>query len=340
MTDPDSSHPGQAETFERIALDLQRLRDEAGPVSYAELVRRITEIRLQRGVPAAAAIPARSTVYNSFQTGRARLDTELLRDIVVALGADQQEASAWVDRSRAARRSSETVAKSGNSRTLAAAKPNDGVALGVQRPSVTVQTVLLSACVLVNLLGLYMTGVFKLSVYLDMVGTAVAAVILGPWHGVAVAIASNGLGFVTGDLHTLEFTPVNVVGALVWGFGIRRFGMGSDISRYVVLNIATALACSLVAAPIVAMVFFGGAGHASEQAVLSLQASHFPFWVSVFSANIVTSVMDKLLTGFIALAVFTVLHSKLGFNATQMPLVENLAALRVASAPAVLPPTR
>lgn len=333
MTGRDVPLDEHADSFDQIALDLQTLRDDAGPVSYAELVRRITALRLDRGIHRAAAIPARSTVYNAFQTGRARIDTDLLRDIVMALGADTQEASAWVQRCRNARRSTAATARSRETRPDAIPAPPGSGSLAPRSLAALPVAGIVLACVALNLLGLYVTGVFKLSVYLDMVGTAIASIVLGPWHGVAVAVASNGLGFLTGDLHTLEFTPVNIVGALVWGYGIRRFRMGTVLSRYVALNVATALACSIVAAPIVTVVFFGGAGHASEQAVLSLQALDIPFVASVFSANIVTSVMDKLLTGFIALAVFTLLYSKLGIPANHMPLVEKLGALRTASAP-------
>ncbi|NKF34038.1 hypothetical protein HER21_47285, partial [Pseudomonas sp. BGM005] len=79
---------------------------------------------------------------------------------------------------------------------------------------------------------------------------------------------------------------------------------------------------------IVVMVFQGGAGHASERSMLALEAMQLPFVASVFSANIVTSATDKLLTGFIALFVFTLLQRSFGVSAQHMPLVEKIAALR------------
>lgn len=333
MSGPEAAEDENRETFDRIAFDLRELREESGPVSYAELVRRITELRLRRGMRPAAAAPARSTVYNAFQPGRARMDTALLRDIVLALGAAEEEADAWAQRCRLATRSAMAARREhrdapAEHRTAAALPRPEPTKLGAG-----ITGILLAGAVIVNLLGLYLTGVFTLSVYLDMVGTAIAALVLGPWHGVAVAIASNGLGFLTGDLHTLEFIPVNVIGALVWGYGVRRFRLGRDLSRYVALNLLTALACSLVAAPIVVATFHGGEGHAAEQTALSLTALQIPFVASVFSANIITSILDKLLTGFIALIVFSLLHRKLKVSAAHMPLVERIAALSTGSAP-------
>lgn len=322
MTTDDSSAGEHPDSLDRIALDLQDLRENAGPVSYAELVRRITDLRLHRGVRAAAAAPARSTVYNAFRTARSRMDPELLRDIVVALGADDAAADAWVQRYRAVRR---REAGRPVPEPPSATPPAPRASRRVRMPLLVG---ILCACVVVNLLGLSVTSLFDLSLYLDMIGTAIAALALGPWHGVVVAVASSSLGFVTGDPHTWEFTPVNVVGALVWGYGVRRFRMGASLGRFTSLNLLTALACSLVAAPIVVMVFRGGAGHASERSMLALEAMQLPFVASVFSANIVTSATDKLLTGFIALFVFTLLHRSFGVSAQHMPLVEKIAALR------------
>lgn len=335
MEAENSPARGYSDSLDRIALDLQDLRENAGPVSYAELVRRITDIRLERGVHAAAAVPARSTVYNAFRTARSRMDPELLRDIVIALGADDETADTWVQRYREVRRrAAPRPAPETPSPTLPA--PFAPVPRTGRRVRLPLVFGILCSCVIVNLLGLSLTALFDLSVYLDMIGTAVAAIVLGPWHGVAVAIASSSLGFVTGDPHTVEFMPVNVVGALVWGYGTRRFAMGAGLGRFTSLNLMTALACSLVAAPIVVMMFHGGEGHASERSVLALEAMQLPFVASVFSANIVTSLTDKLLTGFIALIVFALLHRALNLPATHMPLVEKLASLRTSSRPSAL----
>ncbi|PPF80867.1 hypothetical protein C5E07_02895 [Pseudoclavibacter sp. RFBJ3] len=327
---PNSPTSLGPDSFDRIAFDLRELREASGAVSYAELVRRITDLRLGRGVHAAAAIPARSTVYNAFRAGRTRLDTELLRDIVTALGADEREADSWVRRCRDARRTAQDQALREQSREVTpAARPAPAAGepmapVGSSTPATWAVVLLLLVCVGINLLGLFTANVFRLSAYLDMVGTAVAALALGPWHGVIVAVASSSLGFVVGDPETLSFLPVNIVGALVWGYGVRRFGMGSGLVRFLALNLIAALACALVAAPVVATLFDAEGGHASKVSVLSLEAMSVPFMAAVFSANIVTSVMDKLLTGCVALGIFAVLRGRFGLSAEHLPLVTKL----------------
>ena len=317
------------DSFDALAGDLQALREQAGPVSYAELARRITTQRLARGIAPAAAAPPRSTVYSAFRQGRARLDPDLLRDIVVALGATDGEADAWVGRSR-------TIRASAPSRTTTGTPPADAPPMSTapaeplersttRRPSWRTVVLIMLGCVATNLLGLVLASFFTLTVYLDMVGTAIAAIALGPWHGVAVAIASNGLGFVTGDVATLDFIPVNVAGALIWGFGVRRFRAGTSLARFGILQLVAAVGCSLVATPIVAANFHGGEGHASELAMLRL-AADLPFLASVLLPNLVTSVVDKLLTGFLALLAIAVLHRTLRLPIDRVPIIGRLTA--------------
>src|SRR5690606_26645533 len=98
------------DSLDRIAADLLALK-EANPISYAEIGRRIGEQRVARGVPAAAAYPPRSTVYDVFRAGRTRIDPDLLRDIVTALGGDEAEVERWAQRARQLRRPTEPTAR-------------------------------------------------------------------------------------------------------------------------------------------------------------------------------------------------------------------------------------
>lgn len=312
MTGQSVSFNGQTESFDQIVRDLQALRETCGQVSYAELVRRIADLRLARGVNAAASIPPRSTVYNAFREGRARMDTELMRDIVLSLGVSSDEADAWVLRCQIARKNYETGAElAAVQATAKRVAPVSAVTQRLKLPRSLVAVVLMG-CIAINLIGLYGTHVLSLSVYLDMLGTAIASIVLGPWQGVFVAIASSNLGFLTGDPTTGYFTPVNVVGALLWGYGIRRVGFDAGFAHFVGLTVVVAIGCSLVAAPIIVYIFGTGNEHASMQGALALASLGLPFIAATFSSNLVASVLDKLVAGFIALAVLALLQRRWG----------------------------
>lgn len=313
--------------YDEIAVELQQLRLQAGDVSYGEIARRIAQQRIAAGVSEAAATVPRSTIYSLFKTGRVRIDIKLLHETVLALGLEEAEAEHWKQRAIAAKQRQATQQNLTAAQSVAppiSAPPAPAPAVtpimaapamapAASAPPTTVKpsapaqganrrrTLLVVLCIALNLAGLVVANTFKLTVYLDMVGTAVAALILGPWHAVVVAISSSLLGVVTGDPITPYFAPVNVVGALVWGYGARLLGPTLSPARFAGLNVLAAIACSAVAAPIVLLVFDAANPHASMQAQESLIAAGLAAWFAVFSTNLVTSVIDKLVTGTVAL---------------------------------------
>lgn len=82
-------------TFAEIAEQLRLLRVRAGQPSFTEIARRITQDRTARRLPPADAQIARITVYDCFRTDRKRLDTDLVLDLVRALGGDEAEVLRW-----------------------------------------------------------------------------------------------------------------------------------------------------------------------------------------------------------------------------------------------------
>ena len=107
-----------------------------------------------------------------------------------------------------------------------------------------------------NVIGGTVASALKLPIFLDMIGTAVVAMTLGPWWGALVGVITNlTLGFVTGPV-SIPFAACNVVGALVWGYGT-RWGWANDKVRFFGLSVASAVCVSLMAAPIVIFVFGG-----------------------------------------------------------------------------------
>lgn len=102
-----------------------------------------------------------------------------------------------------------------------------------------------------HLLGREFVDFFQLPFYLDMTGTAIAANALGPWRAAGVGMATNVIGVIGSAWISLSFALVNIVGAFMWGDGVRRWGRGRTLPRFFTLNVLTALACSVVAVPII-----------------------------------------------------------------------------------------
>lgn len=305
-----SLQPSAASGFDRIAADLTALRTQAGEPSYAEIVRRVTELRVARGEPVERARPARTTVYELFRPGRSRMDGRLVADVALALGADPQQADAWVERCRRARAATESAEPSALPGADAVDPESSPEAVGSEDLEAArggvgrrlLATVLLGS-LLINVLGRGVVYGLDLHLHLDMIGTALAAIALGPWWGALVGVLSNISGAAISGPASLPFALVNVAGALAWGYGVRRFGWGRSLSRFFALCLATAVLCSLVATPILVLVLDGGTGYRELFHLEGFAGALDNAFASAFADNVVISAADKLVSGFVALAV-------------------------------------
>lgn len=308
--------------WDPLALELQALRTRAGEPSFAEVARRISERRLAGGASKHAARVARTTVYDAFRTGRARVNLELVREIVMVLDGCERDVETWVGRCR------EQLA----GESTAAARPTERaagpVATTALPPTSTRQyVVLMAACLGINLLGRMFVDFLDLEIHLDMVGTAIAAMALGPWRGAAVGASTNIVGALASGPDSIPFALVNVAGALLWGYGARRLEMGRTLPRFFALNLAVGVLCSLVAVPILVLLYGGTTADGPEPITTTLLALTDQFVLAVGLSNLLVSLADKLVSGFVALVFISAL-----------PLSLRIGSCLVLAAPPPPPP--
>ena len=329
MGQQEDKKPSVTTLGTRVVDALQALRFEAGGPSYAEIAMRISRLRADRTDGGPTASVARSTVYDMFRPDRKRLDGDLVADIVRALGGTEEDAALW--RRRCADENAANRVASARSRAMPpqdatatqkpeptpkpeprpapAARPRRGIVL--QRPVMLVLALLaLSA---LNVVGGQLVLWFDLPMFLDMIGTAVAAIVLGPWYGVAVAILTQLMGAAAhSNTIGLPFTAVGVAGALRWGYGVRSWGLGRTTMRFFALCVLVAVTSTLMAAPITVLVYGGFSEHiAADTLTARLLAVGDSLGAAVFSANLVSSLLDKLISGFIALTISSAIVRRL-----------------------------
>ncbi|SMX90810.1 energy-coupling factor transport system substrate-specific component [Brevibacterium iodinum ATCC 49514] len=306
----DDSHT--EDTFDSLVGDLRTLRVNAGVLPYAEIARRIGRHRGQINGDGVTDAPARSTVYDAFRLGRSRLNAELVGEIVRALGEDEHSIQQWKIRCYRVQSTAEhdcerelvRVENHVESNTeTEPAKPH--------RPRYIYVGAVMLLCALLNALGYALVGELHLALYLDMVGTATGAILLGPWCGVAIAILGNAFGILIHGPMALVFALVNVAGALVWGYGVRRPAWTATFTQFFRLNLLVAAVCTLVAVPLLMFGYHGGTGHESDQLTYTFTASGQNLLSAVLLSNGITSILDKLATGFIALAVIHACTSRI-----------------------------
>jgi hypothetical protein len=77
----------------------------------------------------------------------------------------------------------------------------------------------LLACVAVNVASSVLGSSINHLLYLDMLGTAVAALTVGPWWAASVGLSTNWiLQYAPGHSDWFDYTIVNVLGGLTWGW--------------------------------------------------------------------------------------------------------------------------
>ncbi|MBE7323256.1 ECF transporter S component [Nocardioides sp. Y6] len=312
MTADDSPSTGR---WDHVARQLQEWRRAADEPSYAEIALRISRRREAEGFEPAAARVGRTTVYDAFRLGRSRVNRRLVREIAVALDVEAAAVEDLLDApAPVVSERPESVARP----ALVEQEPVEPTPVAVPRPRGMRGAVLLMlTCVALNLLGRQFVDLLGVPIYLDMVGTALAAVVLGPWRGAAVGATTNLLGVVVSGAVSLPFAVVNVVGALVWGYGVHRFGMGRTPARFFGLAVVVALACSVTAVPILHFLYEGAAGHQHVQLMENILALSHRYAVALWGGNLIASVADKLISAFVALVGATLLgHSVAGVVVT------------------------
>lgn len=169
---------------------------------------------------------------------------------------------------------------------------------------------LVPVAIALNIVGGQINSALHLPTFLDMIGTAVVAIVLGPWWGALVGALTNIIAsFISGPIG-LPFAACNVVGALVWGYGV-RWGWGKKYWSFFLLNILVAFVVSSVAVPIYVFLFGGATGHFADMITAAFLAMGQNLIVSVFSSNILVSLADKIISGFVALAIIEALPANM-----------------------------
>lgn len=296
-------------TIEQFSEQLGLLRLAQGRPSYAEIASRIAGRRLFLGCTPERARIARSTVYDAFRPGRKRLDVALVREILIALDLDDASVEAWAQTARHATPGLVLDVATRREHLVDGGLTPERVTLGLAPSGMTPRprsgrriAMLLLACLLLNLFGREMVVVLGLPLYLDMAGTAVAAIMVGPWWGALVGLGTNSAGAALSGISSLPFALVNVAGALVWGYGVRRWGMGRTIPRFFSLNIIAAFVCSCAATPILVL-YHGEIIHGSDSVIGNLVAILHVVTVGTFAGNLLISMVDKTISGVVALIV-------------------------------------
>ena len=158
---------------------------------------------------------------------------------------------------------------------------------------------LVVACVAVNIALGQMALALALPLFLDAIGTILAALLMGPWVGMFTGLCTNLIWGVISGLPAEAFAPVSMAIGLAAGFLGRR-GLFRSLPRVLVSGVLVSLVATLVATPIRTYLFDGVTGSGADFLVAYLDAVGQKLLQSVAWGVAGTNLVDKVLSCTIA----------------------------------------
>ena len=167
-----------------------------------------------------------------------------------------------------------------------------------------------AGCIVLNIVLGRMVSALGLTIFLDTIGTILAALLLGPWMGMITGLCSNLIWGVVSGLPAEAFAPVSMAIGLSAGYLGRR-GMFRSLPRVLVSGILVSIVATLVATPIRAYLFDGLTGTGIDSLVVYLGAVGQRLLQSVAWATMGTNLIDKVLSCAVAWGIVRAMPQRL-----------------------------
>ncbi|AVK63652.1 ECF transporter S component [Lactobacillus sp. CBA3606] len=169
---------------------------------------------------------------------------------------------------------------------------------------------LLALLIALNIVGSNLALMLKLPIYLDSIGTVLAAAVFGPLGGMLVGGATGVIVGTTTDLYALFFLPVQLLTGLVAGALYRRIKPNQFRHNWW-LALAISLPGTLLSTGITVILFHGITSSGSSLLVQLLLGTGLSKPLAVFLIQISTDYLDRFLTVYIVALVYQALHYRL-----------------------------
>lgn len=166
-----------------------------------------------------------------------------------------------------------------------------------------------SVAIAVNIVLGIVTSALKIPLYLDTLGTVLAAVLFGPLPGVIVGALTNVVTGLIYDVKDIPFALVNMAVGLVTGLVCRKFRF--TLLTAVLLGLALSFICPAIGTPIGIFIYGGLNGSFSDVLVMALVKGGQTIFQASFLRNVASNLIDKVGTCVVAY-VLTEALSRLG----------------------------
>jgi energy-coupling factor transport system substrate-specific component len=156
----------------------------------------------------------------------------------------------------------------------------------------TTHIFLAASCLALNLALAKIAALLSLPIYLDSIGTVIAAVLLPSGFTIAVGVLTSLIGGLLVSPYFPAYAGTQIAIALI-AIAAARLGLFLRVWKAVLAGFAIAIVASLVSAPVTALLF-GGVTLSGTTAVNALLlASGKGIWKSVIGGSLIIESLDK-----------------------------------------------
>jgi energy-coupling factor transport system substrate-specific component len=177
--------------------------------------------------------------------------------------------------------------------------------------------VLIPVAVGINYAGKFFAEALKLPLWLDSIGTVLAAMLAGP-------IVGGISGAINNIIYGLTAGPVSFIYALTSiGIGVTagllyKAKMFENAFRALISGLIIAIVATVISVPINVIFWEGQTGNVWGDALFAfLRSKNVGIWLASFFDELVVDLVDKVLTVFIAYGIFRALPKSLIYNFRQ-----------------------
>lgn len=167
----------------------------------------------------------------------------------------------------------------------------------------TATLVLIPAAIGINYLGKLFAGLLKLPLWLDSIGTCLAAMMAGPIAGAIVGAVNNIIYGVTVDPISTVYALTNIFIGITVGILAYR-GFLNHIKGALITGLAAGLVSVIVSTPLNLLCWGGTTGNIwGDAAFAACLAQGIPAWIASTIDEVIVDIPDKIAVLLIVFAV-------------------------------------
>lgn len=169
----------------------------------------------------------------------------------------------------------------------------------------TMHICILALATALNFVGVVIALVLRLPIYLDSIGTMLAASLLGPFYGMIPGVLNGILSGMTTDVYSFYYIPVQLVTGFTAGIIFQR-GM---LKSWKIFPCAALISIpgTVIGSVITALLFHGVTSSGSTVLVQLLHGAGLNLTVSICLVQAITDYVDKAIILFLIIAILAVL---------------------------------